>query len=96
MIGDAPGNRSTIGLRPDVLGWVEFGRVRREVMDVEPAVGREEVANLAPPVDGAAIPEQVHGAAEVAEQMLQEGADVEAREVARATTQIEGQPAPLW
>lgn len=51
-----------VGLGPDILRGIEFGRVRREVMDVQARVTRDKGLNLATPVDGAAIPEQIHGA----------------------------------
>lgn len=84
-----------VSLSPDVLRRIEFGCVRREVMDVEARVVREEGPNLAAAVDGAAIPEQVHGAAQVPEQVLEERADVEASEIAGATAEIERQAPPL-
>ncbi len=94
VLGSAVG-QGAVSPVPDVLGRVELGRVRGEVVDVQPGVGREEVPHLPSPVDGAAIPEQVHGAAKVSEQMLQKGPDVETREIARATAKVEGEPAPF-
>lgn len=49
----------------------------------------EPSPNLAAAVDGAAIPEQVDGTAQMPEQVVQERADVEAREIVGATAQIE-------
>ncbi len=89
IIRRAVGER-LVGLGPDILRGIEFGRVRREVMDVQARVTREEGLNLSTPVDGAAIPEQIHGAAQMPEQVMQEGADIETREIA----EIERQPPP--
>lgn len=66
VIGRTVGER-LVSLGPDVLRRVEFGRVRREVVDVQVRVIREEGLNLPAAVDGAAIPEQVYRAAQVAE-----------------------------
>jgi hypothetical protein len=45
-------------------------------------------------MDGAAIPEQIHGAAQTAEEMLKEGPDVEAREIP-GPTPLPGPPPAL-
>jgi hypothetical protein len=94
VVGSAVGQGS-VGARPDILGRIELGRIRGEIVDVQPGVSREEIPHLPAPVGGAAIPEQIHGAAKVPEQMLQKGPDVEAREIAWATAQVERQPAPF-
>ena len=46
-------------------------------------------------MDRAAIPEQVDGTPQMAEQVLEEGVDVEAAEIARATPEIERYAPPL-
>ena len=66
-LSGAPFGERLVSLGPDVLRRVEFGRVRREVVDVQVRVIREEGLNLPAAVDGAAIPEQVYRAAQVAE-----------------------------
>jgi hypothetical protein len=63
-------------------------------MDVQTRMALEERPHLPAPVDGAAIPEQLHGTAQVAEQVVQERADVEAGEIAGATPEIERQAPP--
>ena len=45
-------------------------------MNVKSGMVGQERTNLATSMYGAAIPQQVDGTAEVAEQMLEEGADV--------------------
>jgi len=64
-------------------------------MDMHARVLGEERRDLPPPMDRAAVPEHVDGIAQVTEQMVQEGPDAEARNVARATAAIERQPSPL-
>lgn len=59
-----------VSLGPDVLRRIEFGRVRREVMDMQTRMLVEERSDLAPPVDRAAVPQQVDGAAQMSEQMV--------------------------
>ncbi len=55
----------------------------------------QEGPDLAPAMDRAAIPEQVDRAAEVAQEMTEEGLDIEAGEIVGATPQVEGHaPAP--
>jgi len=88
-VGERP-----IRSRPDILGRVELRRIRGEMVDMEPRVSREEGPNLPPSVDGAAIPEQIHGAAKMPEEMLQERLDVEARQIPGSTAKIERQPPP--
>jgi len=56
-------------------------------------VGQERT-NLATSMYGAAIPQQVDGTAEVAEQMSEEGADVETRQTSRPAPEIERQSPP--
>ena len=79
----------TVGLGPDVLGGVEFGRVGREEVDVQPAMAHEEVLDVAAPMDRSAIPQQVHRAPEMAQQLAQKGLDVQAREIPGAAVEIE-------
>jgi hypothetical protein len=57
-------------LGPDILGRIEFRRVGREVMSMETRVLPEERLDLSAPVDRAVVPEQVDGAAQVAQQMV--------------------------
>ena len=83
-IGQCP-----VRLSPDIFGGVEFGRVGREEVDVQPGMACEEVLDVAAPMDGPAIPEQIHGAREMAQQVAQKGFDVQAREIAGAAVEIE-------
>jgi hypothetical protein len=73
---------SPVGLGPDVLGGVEFGRVGGEEVHVQPGMAPEEALDVAAPVDGAPVPEQIDGAPKVAQQEAKEGLDVEAGEIA--------------
>lgn len=84
----------TVGLGPDVLGGVEFGRIGGEEVNVEPGMARAEALDVVAPVDGATVPEQIDGAPEVTQQVSKEGLDVEAREIAGAAVKIERDLAP--
>ena len=77
----AVGASRPLAERGVVLGRIELGGVRGEVVDVKAAMIGQERTDLATSMDGATIPQQVDGTAQVAEQMLEEGADVEAREI---------------
>ena len=66
-----------VGLAPDVLGGVEFGRIGGEEVHVQPGMARAEALDVAAPVDGATVSEQIDGAQEVAQQVSKEGLDVE-------------------
>jgi hypothetical protein len=75
-------------LGPHVLGWIELRGVRREVVDVEPRMVGQERTDFATSMDRAAIPEQVDGATQMTEQVLEERTDVEAAEIPGATPEI--------
>ena len=83
-IGQCP-----VRLSPDIFGGVEFGRVGREEVDVEPGMVHEEALDVAAPMDGPAIPQQVHGAPEMAQQVAQKALDIQAREIPGAAVEIE-------
>ena len=83
-----------VGLAPDVLGGVEFGRIGGEEVHVQPGMARAEALDVAAPVDGATVPEQIDGAPAVAQQVAKEGLDVEAGEIAGAAVEIERDLAP--
>jgi len=51
--------------------------------------------DLAAAMDGSPIPQQDHGPPKMPEQMVQEGSDIQPREIAGAKSEIEGQPSPL-
>jgi hypothetical protein len=75
---------------------IELRGVRREVVHVKAGMAGQERADLATAMDRAAIPQQVNGTAEMAEQMLEEGADIEAGEISRPTPEVERQASPSW
>jgi hypothetical protein len=54
----------------------------------------QERADLATAMDRSAIPQQADGTAPMAEQMLEEGADIEAGEIPRPTPEVERQAPP--
>jgi hypothetical protein len=57
-------------------------------------VGGEDGRDFATAMNATAIPQEVHGAAQVPQQVLQERADIEPREVAGLPAEVEGHPAP--
>jgi len=72
---------ATVGERvlrelPDPLIGVEFGGVAREVVEMEPWIAGLKRADGFAPVDLGAVPDKDHGAAEMAQQVPQEGADL--------------------
>ena len=82
-------------LRPDVLGRIEFRGVRGEVVHMELRMSGQEVPDFTPAMNRAAIPKQVDRAAQVAQQVTEEGLDIEAGEIVGATPEVEGDtPAP--
>jgi hypothetical protein len=66
-----PVGENVIGVGPDILGGIEFGRVRRKLVGLQAWMAREEGAHLSASVNGVAIGEQFDRAAEMAEQMVQ-------------------------
>jgi hypothetical protein len=73
---------------PDVLGRIELRGIGREVMDVHSGVAGERGRDFAAAVNASAIPQEIDRPAEVPEEILQEGADVEAAEVARLPPEV--------
>lgn len=94
IVGSRIGEFS-VSLRPHVLGWIELWGVRRKVMHVEPGMVGQEHTDFAAPMNGATVPEQIDGAPQMAKQVLEEGTDVEAAEIARTTPEIECHAPPL-
>ncbi len=88
VIGSAIGE-CMVRLGPHVLGRIELRGVSREVMDVEPGMVGEERADFAASMDRAAVPEQVAGAPQMPEEVLEERADVETAEIPWATPEVE-------
>jgi len=74
-----------ISLGLHVLGRLEFGRVRGEVVGLESRMTGEKRTNFAPAMDWTAIPEQVDRAAQMTQEVTEKGLDVEAAEVVRHT-----------
>jgi len=61
---------------PDSLVGVELGRVAGEAVEMEPGVAVLERADGVAAVDRAVVPDHHHGAAEMAEQIPEKGADL--------------------
>ena len=99
-IGSAVGERA-LGELPDAFVGVEFRGVAGEAVEVEPWIAGLEHTDRLAAMDGAVIPDHDHGAAEVAEQVPEEGAhfrvlDVFGREqeveAAAPATRTHGEP----
>jgi hypothetical protein len=90
----ALGIRPTVGERalgelPDALVGVELGGIAREAVEVEPGIAGLERANRLAPVDGAVVPDHDHGAAEMAEQIPEEGAHLGVLDVLGREQEVE-------
>src|SRR5262245_51316866 len=82
-------------LSPHVLGRIELWGVGGKEVDVEPRMVGQERPDFTTPMDGPAIPEQIDGTPQMAQEVLEEGADVEPAEIARTTSQVERHAPPL-
>jgi len=58
-------------------------------------MGFDPLVDLATAMDRSPIPQQDHGPPKMPEQVLQEGSDIQPREIAGAKIEIEGQSSPL-
>jgi hypothetical protein len=85
----------TVSLGPHVLGRIELRRVRREVVDVESWMLGEERADLASSMDRATIPKQVDRTPQMAQELAEEGLNVETAESAGPTAEVKRHPPPL-
>jgi hypothetical protein len=94
VIGSAIGE-CLVRLGPHVLGRIELRGVSRKVMNVQPRMGGEERGDRMPSMDRAAVPEQVDRAPQMPEEVLEERADVETAESARATPEVERDASPF-
>ena len=72
----APVGQRVLRELPDPLVGVELGGVAREVVEVKPGIAGLERADGFAPVDLGAVPDDDHGAAEMAQQVAEEGADL--------------------
>jgi hypothetical protein len=63
-------------------------------VDVQAGMPPEEAPDVAAPVDGTPVPEHIDRAPQVAQQVTEEGLDVEASESAGAAVEIERELAP--
>lgn len=93
-MGRAVGHRS-FRLGPDELIRVEFWGVAGESLHMEPRVGRKEGPDHCALVDGAAVPQEDDVAAQVAEELSQEGHDVHRSKIRFLKVEVEGQVLPL-
>jgi len=59
---------------PDAFIGMEFGRITRKAVEVEPRIAGQERANRIAAMNRAIVPDHDHGAAQVAEEITEEGA----------------------
>jgi len=78
-----------IALGPHILRRVELRRVPREGFDLQPGMGAKKRLDLSAPMDGPLIPQQDDRSADVVEQVLEEGADIQAGQVPLAKPEIQ-------
>lgn len=77
---------------PRELIGVEFRGVGGEAFDMEARMAGEHLLHVRPAVDGAAIPEQDDGAAEMAQQQPQEHRDLDVGDVLQVQMAVEPEP----
>ncbi len=90
----ALGVRSTVGERalgelPDTLVGVEFRRIAGEAVEREPGIAGLERANRYATVDRAVVPDHDHRAAQMAEQIAEEGAYLRVLDVLGREQEVE-------
>lgn len=84
----AVGERA-LGELPDAFVGVELRGVAREAVEVEPRIAGLERADRLAAVDGSVVPDHDHGAAEVAEQVPEEGAHFRVLDVLGREQEVE-------
>ena len=87
--------QSTVALAPDVFSGVEFRRVGRKRLDVQPGVPPDERLEFTPAMNRPPIPEQDHRAVQMAQQMPEEATDIQAMEASGLEADVQGQAAPF-
>lgn len=90
----ALGIRPTVGqsalrVLPDSFIRVELGGIARETVEVEPGIARLQGAEGFAAVDRAVVPDHDHGAAKMAEQVPQEGADLRLSDVVEPQREVQ-------
>ncbi len=93
-VGGAVG-QGAVGLGPDIFSGIEFRGIGGELFDVESGMEGDPLLHCAAAMDRAPIPQQDNRAPQVPKQVLEEGADIQSREIAGAQREREGQPFSL-
>ena len=95
VVGSPVGQRLLREL-PHAFVGVEFRGVARKAVQVEPREGTAQGTDRLALVDGAPIPEENHGAAEMAEQMPDEVADLGMLDVLRVEMVVQAEMTAAW
>lgn len=90
IIGAAVGE-PPLGQGPDVLVGVEFGGVGREVLEAEAGNATRQLLHRREAMQPQAIPEHDHRAPQVAQQMSEEGADLDQADVVMVPLVVEAE-----
>ena len=87
--------QSTVALAPDVFSGVEFRRVGRKRLDVQPGMPPDELLEFTPAMNRPPIPEQDHRPSEMAQQLPEEATDIQAVEATGLEAHVQRQAALL-
>jgi len=87
--------QSTVALAPDVFSGVEFRRVGRKRLDVQPGMPPDERLEFTPAMNRPPIPKQDHRSVQMAQQMPEEATDIQAVEAAGLEAHVQRQAALL-
>jgi len=85
----------TLGLRPDELIGIEFRRVAREAVCLQPGMATEKDLDIATPMNLPAVPQQSDFTAEMTEQLAEKRDDLGARDVTHVEIEVQPEPTAL-
>lgn len=88
--------QGVFGLGPYKLVRVKFWGIGREPMHMEPAVVAKELLDDGAPVDGAAIPQEHHGCAQMPKEVAQKADDLHPRDVDGMEAKVKSKPLSRW
>ena len=89
-------SQSEFGFRPHKLIGIELWSIGWKSMHMEPLVLANELLDDEASVDGAAIPEQHHRSAQVAQKVTQETDDLHPRNIGAVETEVKSKPLARW
>jgi hypothetical protein len=88
--------QSMFGFGPDKLIGIEFWGIGRKSMHMEPLALANELLNDEASVNGAAVPEQHNGSAQVAQQVAQEADDLHPGNVGTVESEVKSKVLSRW